>query len=430
MVLVLAVLCWLGGCGRQAEPAVAVVDGTAIRVSEFTAAVGRTPGAENDTALRRRVLDEMIDKVLFYNEAVRLGLDSAIAGQFETEKKGLVVQELFRAVADETRPVTEREVQETYRLLRVVDSCRVIVVPPESLELAQRIVRELDRGASFESLAARYSIHNSASEGGLVGAFPLYAIDEPVRNALLALQPGGYTRPVVSHGAYQIVQLLGTREESLPPYSEIAQRLRAELELGRRREAANEYVAALRQRLEYQPEGLAVFQKPVDSMTPEDLEKRVVIRDGRQYVKVSRLLHVARQFPQGLDNSIREMAIRRAIEEDMMYEDGLRRGLDRSPAVSETLETWRRRLLYQALYRKQISERVAVTEDEARRFFEEHLERFPGGDFNAVAGLIMGDLREARRDSLFREYREGLRQRASVKIDWQKVYNAKLARRR
>lgn len=403
------------------------MDGTAITSREFLAAVGRTAGAENDTALRRRVLDEMIERVLFYNEAARLGLDSVIAYTLENEKKALVIQELLRTLANESRPVTEMEVQETYRLLGTVESCRVIVVPAESLELARRIVQELGRGASFESLAARHSIHRSAAEGGFVGAVRLYDIDEPVRNALLTLQPGGYTPPVLSHSAYQIVQLLGVRSESLPPYGEVAQQLRAQLELNRRREAAGRYAQTVRQRLEYKPEGLAVFHKPVDSMTAAELEMSVAVRDGRQYVKVKRLLHIARQFPEGLDNSIREMAIRRAIEEDLMYEDGLKRGLDRLPAVTETLEVYRRRLLYQALYRQEITSRSDVTEEEAREFFLAHPERFPGGDFTAVAGLIAGRLREERQDSLLREFRERLRQRANVRVNWNLVYHAKQA---
>lgn len=412
------------GCGRRSEPAVAVVDGTPITRSEFLAAVSRTPGAENDTALRRRILDEMIDRILYHNEAVRLGLDSVIAYSLENEKKGLVIQELFRTLANESRPVTEMEVQEAYHLMGRVDSCRVIVVPPESLELAGRILQQLDRGANFESLAVWHSIHTSAAQGGFVGAVRLYDIDEPVRNALIGLQPGGHTPPVLSHGVYQIVQLLGTRTESLPPYGEIAQQLRAQLELARRREAANRYSSAIRERLEYRPEGLAVFHKPVDSMTPAELEMPVAIRDGRQYVKVKRLLHIARQFPEGLDNRIREMAIRRAIEEDLMYEDGLKRRLDRLPAVTETLEVYRRRFLYQALYRREISDRVVVTEEEARQFFLAHPERFPGGDFSAVAGLIIGRLREERQDSLFRALRDRLRKQASMKIRWGLVYNA------
>lgn len=422
MLTIVTVLTCLLGCGRRPEPAVAAVNGTAITRAEFEAAVGRTPGAETDTALRRRVLDDLVERVLLFDEAVRLGLDSVIAGQLEIEKKGLVIQELFRAKADETRPVTDMEVQEVYRLLGTVESCRVIVVPVESAALARRIVEQLDRGAGFESLAVRHSIDASAAEGGLVGAFRLYDIDEPVRNALLALQPGGHTQPVVSHDACQIVQLLGTRPESLPPYGEMAQQLRAELELGRRREAAKQYAAALRDRLEYRPDGLAVFARPVEAMTPAELEMPVAVRDGRQYVKVSRLLHVARRFPEGLDNSIRELAVRRAIEEDLMYEDGLDRGLDRLPAVADTLASQRRRLLYQALYRQQVAERVQVSEEDARQEFAAHPERYPGGDFAAVAALITNELTRQRRDSLFREYRDRLRQQAQTRIDWKLVY--------
>jgi hypothetical protein len=157
--------------------------------------------------------------------------------------------------------------------------------------------------------------------------------------------------------------------------------------------------------------------KPVDSITEAEQEVPVAIKDKSKYVKVGRLLSVARRFPAGLDTSLRRYAVRRAVEEDLIYEDGLERGLDKLPKVQEQLAEKRRNLLYEALYKKEILDKVAVSDDEVKAYFEANRANFPSGDLASVAGLIRNRVSEARRDSLAPLFRAGLRAKARVKID-------------
>lgn len=426
MLTILLFLTLLPGCrGRQAADAIAVVNGRPVPESAFVQALPRSIAPDRDSLVRQRTLDALIDQELFVQEAERQGLDSAVAFQLETEQKGLVMRELFRAIARETRPVTEMDCENAYRLMQTEDSCQVIVVPAESLALANRLVGLLEAGAPFETLAARFSVHRSGLNGGQVGWIPHYRMADVMLQALLPLTPGRCTRPVLAYEAYQIVKLLARRPvRDLAPYAEMKQQLKAQLELERERDAANRYVAELRRRLVYDPAGLAVFHKPADSIAPEELSLRVAVKDNKQYVKVERLMHVARRFPPLFDTSYRTLAIRRAIEEDVMYEDGLERGLEKLPSVKTALYASRRKYLYEALYRREIGDRVFATDDEARDTFVAHQERYAGNSFEAVAGLIRNEIMQQRRAARRDEYVAELRQTARITTNHRRLYQA------
>jgi len=141
------------------------------------------------------------------------------------------------------------------------------------------------------------------------------------------------------------------------------------------------------------------------------------MRDSAKYVKVGRLLHIARRFPPYLDTAVRTYAIKRAIEDDLMYEDGLNRGLDRRPGVVEQLRKLRQKLLYETLYNRAITSQLTVSDEEVRQFYETHRERYPGNDWTAVAPLIRNNLFEERREVKFRQFVQELRTRMPVKVN-------------
>jgi len=247
---------------------------------------------------------------------------------------------------------------------------------------------------------------------------PELAIEEPLRSAVLALAPGEWTRPVKSAGRYQLVRLVDRRpaDPPPPPYGELKQELAFRLKRQKRRQLAEEYLAGLRQRLTYNERGLAILCKPADSITAEEQEEWVAIKDNSKYVKVGRLMHIVRRFPASLDTALRKYAVRREIEEDVMYEDGRARGLDRLASVRGPLADRRRNLLYQALYRQAITDRIEVTDDEVRRFYEEHRDSYPGQDAAQAAPAIRFRLYAERRDRRYAEFRDELRAGARIEI--------------
>ncbi|MEO0079584.1 MAG: peptidyl-prolyl cis-trans isomerase [candidate division WOR-3 bacterium] len=422
-LLLLAGLLGFGCAPKNGRGVVALVNGIPITLAELERQMPQTVPAQEESTIRRKTLEELIAKELFVQEAERQGLDSAIGYQLELEKKALVMRELFRTIAQQVRPVSELELKRDYELLKTEDRCQVIVVPDRTQ--AQRLIAELEMGVPFESLAVRHSIHPSRVEGGDMGYTPELYIDEPLRSAVIALTPGAWTQPILYDSNYAIIRLIDRRpaDPPPPPFSELKQRLAEQLKLTRQRQAAANYMAELRRRLEFNPEGLRVFYKPVDSITESEKEIWVAIRDGRQYVKVGRLLHIGRRFPPYLDTAIRSYAIRRAIEEDIAYEDGLNRGLDKAPRVRAELAETRRRLLYDKFYEREVASQVTVSDSEVAAYYEAHRDRFLG-ELASVATLIRNDLTKERRTARYNEVLSRLRDKARIVVNERVLHRA------
>jgi len=402
----LIILLTFFGC-RGKEQFVAVVNNQRITVAQFRRTLPQTIEPGKESTVVWNCLEEMINRELFVQEAERLGLDSVIAYPLELEKKGLMIYELFADLGRTVKPITMQELQNAYKLLSSEVHCRLIAVRDKVT--ADRLYQELKNDTAFETLAVRYSIHPSRNNCGDLGYIREYYIEEPLRSVILGLEIREWTKPVWFDSSYQIIQLLDRRavDPPLPPFNEIKQQLEEQIKISRRRQAANEYIQNLRQRLVYNPAGLAVFYKPVDSITEAEKEIWVAVRDSSKYVKVGRLLYIARRFPPYLDTAVCTYAIKRAIEDDLMFEDALNRGLDKVPAVTEQLHQLRQKLLYETLYQRMITSQIEITDEQIRAYFEAHRDRYPNNDFNAVAPLIRNSLlwesRQARRNEFLRE---------------------------
>jgi hypothetical protein len=414
MIKVLLLLVCLLDCRPRPSAAVAVVNGVPITAEQLLSTIPQSIEPGRESAAVRECLEGLINKELFVQEAIRLGLDSAITYPLELEKKGLVIYELFSDIAHKIH-ISPQELERTYKLLGSEVHCRVISVRAETT--AQRLYQELVDGAIFESLATKFSIHPSRTKGGDLGYIQEFYIEEPLRSAIAGLKPGSFTRPVFFDSSYQIVLMVDRRPVALPPFNEAKQQLTEQLKLSRQRQAANEYIQNLRSRLVYNPAGLRVLTKPVDSITEAEREVWVAVRDGSKYVKVSRLLSIVRRFPPNLDTAIKTYAVKRAIEDDLMYEDGLNRKLDQVPKVAEQLRRLRYKLLYETLYNRAVSSQTSVTEDEVREYYQRNRDRYPGDDFAAVAPLIRNNLLQERQKARFNQFQKELRGRAQININ-------------
>ncbi len=431
LIVMAAALAVLGGCAaRPGSRAVAIVNGRPITVEDLSRAL---PFSTDTTAagdsVRRAVLDALVLKELFVQEAERAGLERDIEYQYELEKKGIVTQELYNSIVAPGNRLGEAELQNAYRMLQTELHLQVIAVKSDSL---LRVVQaELAHGAPFESVAARRSTHVSARAGGDLGFIPLLAVEEPLRSRVIPLEPGQMTEPTWFDNAWQIVRLLERRpaDPPPPPLGELRQELEMRLKQMRRRELANKFLADLRARLEFNPAGLDIMCKPLDSITEADKEVWVAIKDKQKYVKVGRLLHIAARFTPALDTAMKKYTVRREVEEDLLYEEALDKGLAETPEVKEKLARKRADLLYQALYKRAVTDAVSVTDEAVAAYYEQNRGNFVDADPAAVSGMIRYRLQAEMRDSLFSALKDRLRAAANVKIDDRLIRQARPAGR-
>jgi parvulin-like peptidyl-prolyl isomerase len=412
----LAVLTVVACAGRPDRQAVAVVNGEAIAAADVAAMLPENLDSLRADTVKKQVLDGIITRKLFAQEAKREGMEKDAEYEVEQEQKALVNQRLYDTITAAGNRVTDAGLQSAYKLLQTEAHLRLISVPEESL--ARRLYAELDQGAVFESLAVKHSKHSTAAKAGDLGFVPLLYIEEPVRTRVLVLKPGQHTQPTPLDNAWRIVMLVETRPASPgpPPLGEYRQELEYRLKMQQRRALANQYVADLRARLTYNPAGLDILCKPFDSITEADKEVAVAYKDKARYVKVARLLSLAARFPPTLDKAMKEYGVHRTIEEDLMYEDALRRGLDKAPDIARRLAVKREEVLYKALFKKEISDKLVVSDAEVMEYFRQNRQNFPSPDSNQVAGMIRSRLLNERRDARMQEYLAGLKSKAKITI--------------
>lgn len=407
------------GCGAAKTPArpVATVNGEPIAAGDLAAVLPYSldSGAAGDS-IRSRSLADLIDKRLFIQEAVARGLDTELAYQTEQLLKAAVIQRLYDSVTAPGNRLGDDGIHTAHELLKTEIRTRLVSVHSEST--ARRIRAEIGPTVPFESLAARHSVHPSAVKGGDLGFTPLLYIEEPLRSAVRSLAPGAVSEPVFYDRTWQLVQRLESRPTDPPPpplEGEFIKQFADRLKQQRRRELASEYLSRLRARLEFQDEGLAVLLKPLAQITEAEKELPVVIKDGRQYVKVARLLAVADRSP--LDPGMRRYSIEREVEEDLMYEDGLAMKLDQLPDVQAGLARQRDNLLYETLYRREITDRLTVSDDEIADYHRQNRDRLVEADLERARAYIRNVLLAQKKQARFGTFVAELRARATISID-------------
>jgi TonB family protein len=90
--------------------------------------------------------------------------------------------------------------------LKIVQTAKVVVTPPEMMDLyeivcatlaeADSIYSALEKGASFDSLAKAYSISSTAPKGGYLGNVDIHNFQDEIQSALKELEPGRFTHPM------------------------------------------------------------------------------------------------------------------------------------------------------------------------------------------------------------------------------------------
>ena len=237
-----------GEGAAPAEAVVAMVNGNPVTAQEYNAEYstiirnryyhGAPPEAETE-AVRKEVMDLLIENLLLVEEAERRGLkpDEAkfeqVAADIETRYGALPewqkdreqvlsrikeqirrqsLAEQAKKVLRDVPPPSPAEVRAYYDqkpelftepeklslsvILLSVDPSAPIVELAKAHEEAQRIYLRLKEGADFAELARQYSGDSSAGEGGKLGYVHGGMLPENLQEKISAYQIGAVTEPI------------------------------------------------------------------------------------------------------------------------------------------------------------------------------------------------------------------------------------------
>jgi len=413
----------LTGCKKSGEgKVIAKVNGEVITEAEFVKVLPKGFASDSVEQLyRRSLLDRLIVKRLFVQDAKRLGIDKDIDPILERDKKTILIQALYDDVVTKNVKINRQEIEDGKNLLLTELHIKQIVVPNENM--AQAAYDELKKGVSFDTVAKNFSQDPSGQIGGDMGFTPALYLDEPVRKVVMKMKPGETSAPISCPEDFKIVSLVEKRirTDTMPNLQENARQF---IEQEKSRTLAQTYLKKLDQRLEYNPVGLSVFNKSADSITPAEGEIWVVKKDKKKVVYAKNLLHVAREFPNLLDTAMRSYAVKRAVEEDVMYEDALVRNLDKKPEVQIQLKERKDDFLYERFFLTQITEKAEISDKEIEDYYNTNKAQFGKSKLAEVVQNIRQQISPSRRQLVYQQVTENLKSQAKIEINEQLLMSA------
>lgn len=226
---------------KEANKTVATVNGENITEAEYQnylqlrqQQVG--PIADKDKE-KKIVLDEMIDKTLLAQYAIKnkLDQDPEVSALMKRVREEILAQAVKRKLLRDN-PITEDDVkkrfeQEVGNTHKTEYKIAHILVKDESE--AKDIIAQLQKGAKFDKLAREKSIDvPSGKKGGELGWINQGMVVPEFFNAVMKMKKGAVsTEPVKTDFGWHIIKVEDTRPLKIPTFEEFMsdQRARANL---------------------------------------------------------------------------------------------------------------------------------------------------------------------------------------------------------
>ncbi|MGH8726855.1 MAG: peptidylprolyl isomerase [Burkholderiales bacterium] len=241
--IVAALAAFIAGCNTGAEPktavaaepkadaaAVAKVNGKTIPQAreEFFVQQLSAQGQTDTPELRKNVREELINREIVAQEAVKKGLDKKpeFTSQLDVARQNLLVGAYFKEFAD-ANPIKEEDLKAEYEKIKAQQApskeylARHILVEKE--EQAKDLIAQLKKGANFNELAIEHSKDpGSKIKGGELEWAPATNYVKPFAEALTALKKGEHTAaPVQTEYGWHVIKLEDERMSEALPYEEI-----------------------------------------------------------------------------------------------------------------------------------------------------------------------------------------------------------------
>ena len=217
---------------------VATVNGVAIpqQRGELLIRERVQQGQPDSAPLRAAVRDELINREIISQEAVKGGLTkkAELQNELELVRQTVIVQAYLREYI-RTHPITDAEMQKEYDRIKIElgdreYKARHILVGTE--EEAKAAIAELKKGAKFDDLAKKLSKDDGTkAKGGDLEWQAPGTFDKDFSSALVKLAKGKYTEtPVKTRFGFHVILLDDTRSAQHPPFAEVKANLSQRLQ--------------------------------------------------------------------------------------------------------------------------------------------------------------------------------------------------------
>ena len=266
------------GCAKEPSPddkVLAKVSNSSITLGEFKARIAKLPSYYREIVEKnkKRYLEEMIAEKLFYEEALRRGLnnDKEVADVINDAKKKIVIAKLIKNDVEDKIKVSEDEIAAFYEAnkdkLRTPEMWRAsqILVPTE--QEAVDVLQKLNSGANFEDIARANSKDATASRGGDIGYFRAGQLVPEFEKAAIGLNVGQLSGVVRTKFGYHIIKLTDKKASGMQSYENAKPMIENELKKKKKVDIFYELVMSLKKKYD-----VNINEEAFSSMVPENKE--------------------------------------------------------------------------------------------------------------------------------------------------------------
>ncbi|MBS4536568.1 peptidylprolyl isomerase [Clostridium sp. D2Q-14] len=183
---------------------------------------------------REKLLEELINQELFYLDAKERKLDEEdeFKAELEKAKDNLLKQYSMRALLNKI-DVTDEEVTEYYNsnkdMFKQGEQAQAKHILVDNEEKANKIIKEINDGLSFEEGAKKYSTCPSKEKGGDLGFFTKGRMVPEFEEAAFDMNVGEISEPVKTQFGYHIIKLEDKKDEKQLSLDEVSVQLKQQL---------------------------------------------------------------------------------------------------------------------------------------------------------------------------------------------------------
>ncbi|WJW76643.1 peptidylprolyl isomerase [Thiohalobacter sp. IOR34] len=196
---------------------------------------------------REQALKELIDIELVTQDAERKKVDQQpeVVRELKWHRRSVLVSKNMRDYLS-AHPVDEAEMKAAYENLVAKQGgkefhARHILVKTE--DEAKAVIKALDGGADFASLAKEKSTGPTGKNGGDLGWFGPEQMVKPFADAVASMEKGSYSKtPVQTQFGWHVILLEDSRDTQPPSYEEVKPQIRSMLQNKR----IDEFLGSLR----------------------------------------------------------------------------------------------------------------------------------------------------------------------------------------
>lgn len=233
-----------------------------LTLGEFKKKIERLPAYYRDMVDRnkKRFLDETIVEMMFYEEAIRQGLDNdkEVKDVLREAKKKVLIAKLIQREVENKIKIEDGEARKYYEdhksEYKAPEMWRASHILVSTEAEAKEIQDELAKGANFEELAKEKSMDATAARGGDVGYFRKGQLVPEFEEAALSLNPGEVGPVIRTQFGYHVLKLTGKKDSDIEPYEKVKARVYEELKKEKRTELFEKLVLGLKNKYKVEME--------------------------------------------------------------------------------------------------------------------------------------------------------------------------------